>query len=269
MSRGVRDQTREGYRASMRTHVLPEIGGLRLARLRQRDLKQLADTLTGKGLARNTVRLAFAPLKAMLADAYGEDEIKRNPATALRLSAARQAEPDREAKPKAKALPPEELRGLLDELPARWRLLFEFIAHTGLRVGEAIALRWQDVDLGRERVLVRRRWYRGSFAPPKSRFGRRDVPLTPGMGRALWALRGKAADDAVVFPSGSGGPLDTANLYRRVFKPAAVRVGVEWATFHTRCAAACGPTPGWSSSWGASLRVSVSISRASSRSSNG
>jgi integrase len=36
-----------------------------------------------------------------------------------------------------------------------------------------------------------------------------------------------------VFPSAAGGPLDTANLYRRIFKPAAARAGVDWATFHT------------------------------------
>jgi len=230
-SRGVRDATRDGYRAMMVTHVLPEIGNVKLARLRQRDLKQLAEKLAGKGLAANTVRLAFAPLRAMLADAYGEEEIKRNPTVGLRLAQAQRQEADEETK--AKALAPEELLRLLDELPSRWRLLFEFMAHTGLRIGEATALRWQDVDLGRECVLVRRRWYRGTFAPPKSKYGRRDVPLSPGMGRALWARRGAAAESALVFPSATGGPLDTANLYRRVFKPAAARAGVGWATFHT------------------------------------
>ena len=104
-----------------------------------------------------------------------------------------------------------------------------------MRIGETLALQWQHVDLGRRRVLVRRRWYRGSFAPPKSRFGRRDVPITEGMARALWELRkqAKAADDALVFPSATGTPIDAANLYRRVFKPAAKAAAVPWATFHT------------------------------------
>ena len=136
---------------------------------------------------------------------------------------------------KAKALTEEELRRLLDELPDRWRLLFELMAHTGLRVGEVLALQWLHLDLGRRRVQVRRRWYRGTFAPPKSRFGRRDVPITEGMSRALWELRkqSRAQDDELVFPSTSGTPLDAANLGRRVLAPAAKRAGVPWATFHT------------------------------------
>jgi integrase len=42
-----------------------------------------------------------------------------------------------------------ELRRVLDALPADQRLLFELLAHTGLRIGEAIELRWgRDVILG-------------------------------------------------------------------------------------------------------------------------
>jgi integrase len=109
------------------------------------------------------------------------------------------------------------------------------MAHTGLRIGEVLALQWHHIDLGRRRVLVRRRWYRGSFAAPKSRYGVRDVPITEAMARQLWALRKEASaqDDALAFPSATGTPIDAANLYRRVYVPAAKAAGVPWATFHT------------------------------------
>jgi integrase len=233
-SRGLRENTREGYRQMMKTHVLPTLGHVRLSRLRQRHLRELATDLLGKGLARNTVRLALAPLRAMLADAVGGDEITANPALGFRLPQGPPRADDGQPE-KAKALTEAELRKLLAALPEKWRLLFEFMAHTGLRIGETLALQWQHVDLGRRRVQVRRRWYRGSFAPPKSRYGRRDVPITEGMARALWELRkeSKGADEALVFPSASGTPIDAANLYRRVFVPAAKAASVPWATFHT------------------------------------
>ncbi len=96
---------------------------------------------------------------------------------------------------------------------------------TGLRIAEAIALRWGDVDLGRRRVQVRRRFYRGAFAPPKSRYGIRDVPIGLGLGAEL-ELRWLLVDDveARVFPSSTGSVLDADNLRRRVLKPAARRV---------------------------------------------
>jgi integrase len=56
---------------------------------------------------------------------------------------------------------------------------------TGLRIGEAIALRCKDVDLSRRYVHVRRRSYRGTFASPTSKFGRRDVPISRALAREL------------------------------------------------------------------------------------
>ena len=60
-----------------------------------------------------------------------------------------------------------------------WSLFFRFLAWSGLRIGEAIELRWRDVDLGRRIVHVRRRYFAGRIGPPKSRYGKRRLRLTP------------------------------------------------------------------------------------------
>ena len=151
---------------------------MRLAEIEPRDVKRSAAHVASRGVSPNTVRLALAPVKALLATAVEEGLIRANPAAGVRIAQAtaeEQAEDER-----VKALTEEELRRLLAEIPSEWRLFFEFLAHTGLRIGEAIALRWSDVDLGQRRLLVRRRLYRGAFAPRKSKYGRRDVPLSTG-----------------------------------------------------------------------------------------
>src|SRR5439155_11533041 len=114
--------------------------------------------------------------------------------------------------PQAKALTENELRALLAEVPAEWQLFFEFLAHTGLRIGEAVALTWADVDFGGRRVHIRRRLYRGRLDAPKSRYGRRTVPITEGLARGLWRTRGSASPEAPVFASRSGGYLDPSNV---------------------------------------------------------
>ena len=86
----------------------------------------------------------------------------------------------------------------LDALPSEWRLFFEFLAHSGLRIGEAVALTWADVELGKKRVHVRRRLYRGRFDLPKSRYSLRSVPLSAGIAQQLWRLRASASDEAPV-----------------------------------------------------------------------
>jgi integrase len=166
----------------------------------------------------------------LLATAFEEGLIRSNPAAGLRIAQRLQGSAD---EAQAKALTEEELLALLDEVPAEQRLFFEFLAHSGLRIGEAIALTWGDVDFGARRIHVRRRLYRGRLDSPKSRYGRRQVPLSERLSQALWRLRGTSTDDAPVFASQSGSYLDASNVAARVLKPAARRAGVPWAGFHT------------------------------------
>lgn len=145
----------------------------------------------------------------------------------------------------AKALTREELRSLLAATPDEWRLFFEFLTHTGLRISEAIGLRWQHVELGRTpRVLVREQVYNGKRQPLKSGASRRDIPLSLGMADRLRAhRRGASGDDrAPVFATATGTELNRPNVAGRVLKPAARAAGltvdrdgerVPWVSFHT------------------------------------
>ena len=74
-----------------------------------------------------------------------------------------------------------------------------------------------------------------SVAAPKSRYGRRSVPLSPQVCRDLWAHRKETGggDSALVFASQTGSHLNPANLHGRWLKKAARAAGVEWAGFHT------------------------------------
>jgi integrase len=238
-SRGFREVTRDDYRRRLGLDTkgnpagegaVSFFGRTPLSAITPRDLKRFGESLAARGLARNTVRLHLAPVKALLATALEEGLIRTNPAAGLRI-ANRQHEYDEE---KVKALTEDELRQLLRALPAGWRLFFEFLAHTGLRIGEAIALRWSDIDLNQRRITIERRFYQGSFAPPKSRFGRRTIPLSPTMAREL-ELRFLMVEDVeeLVFSSERGTVLDASNLMSRVLKPAARTAGVPWAGFHT------------------------------------
>lgn len=238
-SRGIRVETLADYRhdLGLDTNGNPTgsgaigfFGRMALAAIEPRDVKRYAAELASRGLAPGSVRNLLAPVRALLADAYEDGLIRGNPAAGLRIVQRVGHTLDEEH---PKALTEHELVALLTEVPGEWRLFFQFLAHTGLRIGEAVALTWADVDLGKQRVRVRRRLYRGRFDAPKSKQGRRDVPLSPGLSQALWRSRGWAADDAPVFPSREGTHLDPSNVAARVLKPAARRAGVPWAGFHT------------------------------------
>ena len=125
---------------------------------------------------------------------------------------------------------------LLDEVPPKWRPLFELLAATGLRISEAIGLRWSDLVLDGERphLQVRRAIVKGALVAPKSRHGARLIPLTPDLAAILKAHRRHgAADDAFVFPGREGAPSDQGSLRRRVLVPSATRAGLTGVGFHT------------------------------------
>jgi integrase len=225
-SRGIRPETLADYRADLERVAIPFFGRMQLAAIEPRDIKRLAAGLAETGLAPGSVRNLLAPVRVLLATAVEEGVIRSNPAAGLRIT-QRVEEDGAEG---VKALTEDELRALLTALPDEWRLFFEFLTHTGLRIGEAIALSWGDVDVGRHRVNVRRRLYRGRFDAPKSRYGRRSIPLSEGLAQTLWPLRGTRADDVLVFSSSAGSPLNDSNLRARILKPAAVEAGLgEWA----------------------------------------
>ncbi len=85
-SRGVRESTLVGYRRTMRQDAIPFFGRMRLAEIEPRDLKAYAQRVASRGVSGNTVRLAIAPVRALLATAVEDGLIRSNPAARLRLA---------------------------------------------------------------------------------------------------------------------------------------------------------------------------------------
>jgi integrase len=243
-SRGIRPGTLRDYRRQLGIDddgnptgrgAVAHFGRTLLTELRPQDVKAYAAHVAARGVARNTVRLAVAPVKAMLATAHEEGLIRANPAAGLRLGRSVAASPVKETH----ALTEEEVVRVLAEVPEQYRLLVEFLAQTGLRISEALALTKADVDFGTRRLSVSRRLYEGVLDAPKSRHGVRRVPLSPGLSQRLWTSVAKADDDALVFTDRDGSAYDRTSLYR-VVNIAGERAGIEWSvglhTFRHSCA---------------------------------
>jgi integrase len=116
--------------------------------------------------------------------------------------------------------------------------MFRVLAATGLRVSELLALQWRHLKLDGERpcVRVRRAYVRNRIEPPKTKYGKRDVPLERALVDDLRAHRQATewpgAED-LVFPSLRGTPLKVENVRRRVLAPVVEEAGAPWAGFHT------------------------------------
>lgn len=246
----IRDSTLKDYRRDVERYWLPDLGRRPLAKITAPEIARVIATLAAREgddyLADRTLRRLFAPLAALLATAVEEGVIPQNVARDVKLPSGRdrlrrfdaddQDDGDDPAPGKARALTGDQLAAFLLVVDPRWRTLFELLAATGLRISEAVALRWGDLRLdGDACARVRRAYVRGAYGPPKSRHGYRDVPLGFDLVRALRERRAGSewpGDKDLVFSSLAGTVMDQGNLHHRTLKPAAEEAGVSWAAFH-------------------------------------
>lgn len=239
--RGFREGTREEYRRLLDAYAHRYFGErLRLVDLTPHHLAQYVAWLADEGkqgrrLSDSTIANAVVPVRAALSTAQREGLLRHNPATGLALPTREQVQED-EADD-VKALSREQLSTLLDLVPDRHRVMVRFMAATGLRVSEVVGLqvRHLALDGSRPHVRVRRAIVKRRVEPPKTRHGRRSVPLAPALVSELRAHLADRPDDpdALVFPSMRGTPLDPDNLRARMLKPLAEEVGAPWAGWHT------------------------------------
>lgn len=245
----LKNTTRELYATDFRLHIEPYLGHLQLrelslavvrewhARLRE-DLKTEARQRRAATVARVEAKRAAAIaagadpgairgprtatrqdgsataarcyrlLRAICNGALREGQIQENP---CQLDGAGETKRGTEERPTLSA---SEVAMLADAVPHRYRALVLVLAWCGLRLGEATALRRDDVDLtpGRESVRVSERVYyvQGAgwdYDSPKSEAGRRRVPVPPHVASELAGhlaeYTGPDCDD-LVFPTSSG-----------------------------------------------------------------
>jgi integrase len=164
-----------------------------------------------------------------MGDALAEGKVRFNPVLGVRYVPRRPAP----SKPKPRGLTVAELERFMKALAPEWRVFFALLAHTGVRIGEALGLRWEHVHLGDDpHVDVREQVYRGQRKErPKSHHGVRSIPLSPDMAVALDRHRqasGYRGPRHPVFASLTGTPIDYSALRRRVLVPAIEASGIDW-----------------------------------------
>jgi integrase len=236
---GTRPQTLAWYRLMAVNHLVPRIGHIKLDQLGPAEVRLMLADMVKAGVGTVSVRRAHALLRNALNDACRMELVSRNVATLVKP-------PPIQAR-RARFLTEDEARRLLAVAAGR-RLypLLVVAVTTGLRRGELLALRWEDVDLDRRVLRVRQAVVlvrgRVRFDRPKSATSIRTVPMpqtTVGVLRehrvAQDAERerlGEAWTDLdLVFPSTIGTPMEPRNL-SRWFNELRTEAGLPWLRLH-------------------------------------
>jgi integrase len=219
----------------------PAIGRTRLNRLHPQQFQNLyAHMRRDMGLSPRTIQYLHTVLRGALSHAVLMGDLARNPTDGLK--APRQKLEDGEGKTqegetrrKIRAMDKEQAKAFQEAAKQdRYYPLWVLLLHTGLRPGEALGLKWTDVDLDQDRLQVRRALTRlgvegWRLVEPKTPRARRTVTLPPFAVRALREWKAKQAEERLglgseykdhgfVFTTPFGAPLDGPNLYSRNYR---------------------------------------------------
>jgi integrase len=202
------------YRQALMLRVLPALGERRLSDVSRLDVQALADRLLAEGVAAQSAHLAVASLRAIFRQAVTRGILAGNPCDGVSLPAIRNV--------RERVVAPAEAAALIAALAEPDRPLWATAFYAGLRRGELRALRWEDVDLAAGVLRVERGWdeIEGPVSP-KSRTGRRVVPIAGVLREHLVARRLLTGGHGLVFGNGE-----------QAFRPDRVQARADgaWAT---------------------------------------
>lgn len=175
-----------GYRKAVDHYLVPWCGHLRIADLTPAEIR---DWMSKQTVKLKTLRNRLLPLRNVLNLAVTDGIIPFNPLE--RVDLAKQVSPaQRESDFEADPYTEDEVIKLLGNLAGEERHTFQAWAYTGVRTGEQIGLRWPRVDLEAKIVRIEETTTeRQDKARPKTRAGRRNIPLLPAALEALEAQR--------------------------------------------------------------------------------
>jgi integrase len=236
----VRQSTYDRDTNLVNNHIKPVLGGLKLKKLNSVHIQSFYRDRLDKGLSASTVHKMHDILRRGLAQATKWHLVQRNVADTVK--------PPRPAPKEIRALSAAETRRLLEAAGVdRLEALYVLAVHTGMRQGELLALRWQDVDMESAVVSVRRTLTRSggrvAFGEPKTKKSRRSIRLTPQAVEALRShlerqlrdmeiLGDRYQDQGLIFTTDTGGPINPSNLRQRSFAPLLKRAGLPHMRFH-------------------------------------
>ncbi|MDG4778098.1 site-specific integrase [Micromonospora sp. WMMD961] len=254
----VRENTLGGYRVAVYRHLIPGLGAHRIERLEPEHLERFYRRMQETGSAPATAHQAHRTIRTALNEAVRRGHLAKNPATLAKAPRL----PESEIEPYTVA----EVQRLMAAThgrrnSARWAVALAL----GLRQGEALGLRWPDVDLDSGTLTVRRgrqrpRWEHGCRSPcgrkhgghcpdrrqiradtadTKSRAGRRSIGLPDELVALLRKHRGEQNQERAtaaqiwegsdwLFATPTGGPVNPRTDYdewKRLLKLAGLRDG--------------------------------------------
>lgn len=222
--------TADSHNSLIKCHLLPFFGEMRMKDVQPSDISDFFDAKRSRAstngnrvkVSANTTQHLYGLLHLMFDLAEQYDLIDRSPVRPK----LHKPETPRGEKPTLNAA---QIRALLAAFNERDRLFVLVLAVTGMRMGEAMALRWLDFNAERLELSINHTLYREKLKQPKTESSRRPLRLVPAIAGLLAAHRQQsafAADDDFIFCRKDGRPLNPSAMRNHLYR-AMEAVGIQ------------------------------------------
>jgi integrase len=221
--------TQAQYRSQIDNHILPAFGEQKLSDINKASIEQFM-TIKEESVgwwSRNNLRSILSSIFAAAKEwRLWESE---NPTHGVRIG-------KKKFKREKRLLKVEELQAILAALPDHLRFLVLILFGLGLRISEALALQWKDIDFGQAVINLRRRWYRGDLSAEGEMKNESSAAALRVSAPLLEEFRrrypGPAARNEFLFTGPDAvNPPDDRDLLRYEFRPVLIRLGLYYPGF--------------------------------------
>jgi len=235
-----RKTTHDRYKTMLKLYINPQIGSLEINRLARGDVIKTLRSIQAKGKSKSTVEVGRNVISGVCEYAIDEEYIKDNPCVGVIKRLGFQRKKDRKT---ITVFTPDEVEAILQkslEYRPQWHPLFLICFRAGLRLGEALALEWSDLNWRDGYILVQRSFRAGRVSPTKNGRPRR-VDMTDQLISVLRKLNLKRREEAlklgmdepmpIVFHT--NGEHTSQNTIRNIWRRILTKCGLEYRKLHS------------------------------------
>lgn len=217
----IKRTTANYYQQNVRSYILPIFGQQEIADITREDVQRFLAGQAGK-YTKNSLRGMRVSLGRVLTWAVECNWLEKNPCSRLKLPEA-----GRE-KANHKLLTTEQMIAIAGKVKEPYSTLVLFLAVTGLRIGEAIGVKWSDFE--GDVLEVSRTVYGGRAQSPKTKRSKRRLPIPAVLIERMRALGD--AGSGYIFRARAGTPVNPGNALKRYIHPVAKELGIAIGGWH-------------------------------------
>lgn len=208
-------------RSRLNKHLLPVLDRMPMLNINQQLIQGLIRRWTDEGMSVKSIRNLLTTLHGMLEVAKEWGYMTGGFKNTVKL-------PARRLRPRGRRYRVDEAKAIIAAAPFPWNYMLLTDALTGIRRGELLGLRWQDIDFENEVIRIEQSVWAGELQTTKSEESDRTVPLPSALGVALRQYRKQWTPNPLdlLWANEDGNPIDADNLRNRVIRPLLDQAGI-------------------------------------------